>query len=84
MEHDNLSIGIDQDFAAEQLHSCIGGVRARGPQDLRVQVSDEAIRELKFSLCLPYGLTQHALELRLADERAIKTALAEPVRYVGY
>jgi len=83
VEHDNLSITMDQELAAEQLHSYIETVRARDPQHLRVPVSDEAIREMKFSACLPHGLAQHALELRLADERAITTALGEPVRYVG-
>lgn len=83
VEHDNLSITIDQDLAPEQLHSCIERVRAQRPEDLRVPVSEEAIRELKFSQCLPYSLAQHVLELRLADERGITKALAEPVRYVG-
>jgi len=52
-------------------------------QDLRVPISDEAIRELKFSVCLPRDVAQRALELRLADEPAIRSIFAEPVRYVG-
>jgi len=82
VDHDNLSITIDQRLSAEQLHSYIEGGRSQELQDLRVPVSDDAIRELKFSACLPQDVAQRALELRLADERAIRATLAEPVRYV--
>lgn len=84
VDHDNLSITIDQGLSAEQLHSYIERVRLREPKDLRVPVSDEAIRELKFSVCLPRDVAQRALELRLADEPAIRSTLAEPARYVGW
>jgi ATP-dependent Lhr-like helicase len=83
VNHDNLSITIDQELRTEQVHSFTEAVLSRESQDVRVPVSDEAIRELKFSACLPQDLARRALELRLADAHAIRRTLAEPVRFVG-
>jgi ATP-dependent Lhr-like helicase len=81
VEHDNLSVTIGDVLAAERLHSCVEAVRSEDPTTLPVPVSAEAVEQLKFSSCLPVRLAEHVLERRLADDRALQSTFAEPVRY---
>ena len=83
VDHDNLSVTIDDVLPPEQLRSSIEAIRGRNPGDLVAPVSEEAIGQLKFSSCLPMDLARRVLELRMADEPAIRSVLSESVRYVG-
>ena len=83
VDHDNLSVTIDDVLSPEQLRSSIEAICCREPGDLVAPVSEEAIGQLKFSSCLPMDLARRVLELRMADEPAIRSVLSEPVRYVG-
>ena len=83
VEHDNLSITMDSMFAAEELHSLIEAVRSEDAEEQPVPVSDEAVEQLKFSSCLPPHLATRLLQMRLADHEAVRSSLAEQVRYVS-
>lgn len=82
VDHDNLLVTIGDGPMCEELQSHIEAIRSGGPNDMPVPVSGEAIEKLKFSSCLPVQLATRVLGMRLADERALRCTLAEPVRYV--
>jgi ATP-dependent Lhr-like helicase len=83
VDHGSLFVTIGDRLASEQLHSSVEAIRSADPKDLSVAVSPEAVEQLKFSSCLPIQLANRVLELRLADENGLRSALSEPVRYVS-
>jgi hypothetical protein len=50
---------------------------------IELPVSEDAIEGLKFSTCVPRGLARRMLARRLGDASAVRTVLAEPLRFVG-
>ena len=83
VDHDSTSITFGLKTLTGELTTVIETIRSQDASQLTVPVSDEALKEPKFSSCLPADTVSRVLQARLADLPALRNALAEKVRYVG-
>jgi ATP-dependent Lhr-like helicase len=76
---DNHSLRLRSDITSAQLRAAIdAAVTAELPAP---EVTDEAVRELKFGETLPPGLAAETLAMRLNDESAARTVLGQRTRW---
>jgi ATP-dependent Lhr-like helicase len=78
---ENLSVTVPE--AGPALDGALSGLERRAPTDLAPAVSDDALRQVKFSECLPRELAAKSLAARLADTESVSTVLAEPILHVS-
>jgi hypothetical protein len=62
--------------------NAIGQVRARAIEAFRSPVSDRALDELKFAVCLPGHLAHKVPEERTTDREGLSRVLDSRVRFV--
>lgn len=77
---ENLSVTVLN--ASASLDDALRALQQVVPTNLSVAVSADALRQIKFSECLPRDLATKSLSARLADE-SVSAVLAEPIRYVS-
>jgi ATP-dependent Lhr-like helicase len=77
----NLSITVVDE--GRGLDDALGALGRSEATDFAVAVSDDAIRQVKFSECLPRDLAARSLSARLADAESVAAVLAEPIRHVS-
>lgn len=81
--HDSLSLTLDGGISLQGIDRAMQDTRSRHPEELLPAVDESALEALKFSESLPRKLAIHALQMRIRDETAVRTILAEPVRFVS-
>jgi len=78
---DNFALTMDDQ--GPDLDHAIRTLGDVDPDTLRPPVSDDAVRELKFSECLPNDLARTVLGERARDVAGLRAVLAQPMRFVS-
>jgi ATP-dependent Lhr-like helicase len=78
---DNFALTMDD--RGPSLDRAIRALRDADPASLQPPVSDDAIRELKFSECLPADLARATLVNRAHDVDGLRSMLRQPLSFVG-
>ena len=79
---DNLTIKLDRPLNQEVFDGAVEQMRADPPDAATVGDMDKAIKELKFSICLPVSLAENMLRARLADTEGVSEILRRTIRRV--
>jgi ATP-dependent Lhr-like helicase len=77
---DNLAIKLEGQTNAEEMESFRAAMRKDPPRGGSSAEVTKAIEDLKFSACLPIGLAESMLSIRMADPAAVKDALERSLR----
>jgi len=78
---DNFAVTMDDQ--GSDLDRAIRALREADPASLQPPVSDDAIRELKFSECLPTNLARRTLANRSRDVDGLRSVLRQPLSFVS-
>jgi ATP-dependent Lhr-like helicase len=79
---DNLAIKLDRPLNQEVFDSAIEQMRADPPDVVSAGDIGKAIKELKFSICLPISLAENMLRARLADTESVSEILKRRIRWL--
>jgi ATP-dependent helicase Lhr and Lhr-like helicase len=79
---DNLTIKLDRPVNQEAFESVIEQMRADPPNVVNAGDIGKAIKELKFSTCLPVSMAENMLRTRLADIEGVSGTLRRKIRRV--
>jgi hypothetical protein len=79
---DNMAIKLDRPLNQEVFDSAIEQMRANPPDVVSAGDIGKAIKELKFSICLPISLAENMLRTRLADTESVSEILRRTIRRV--
>ena len=79
---DNLTIKLDRPVNQEVFESVIEQMRADPPDVVNAGDIGKAIKELKFSICLPVSMAENMLQTRLADTEGVSGTLRRKIRRV--
>ena len=77
---DNLAIKIEGGTKAEKVESIRAAVRQNPPRGGSCAEVEKAIKDLKFSVCLPTNLAESMLSIRLSDPEAVTKTLDQSLR----
>ncbi len=79
---DGFSVAAEDPIPPTILSRAVEGIRQLDAKELVVDVADDMLKGLKFTSCLPEEVAKDVLRARLADQSALASALAEPLRHV--
>jgi hypothetical protein len=77
---DNLAIKIEGGTKAEKVESIRAAVRQNPPRGGSCAEVEKAIKDLKFSVCLPTHLAESMLSIRLSDPEAVTKTLDQSLK----
>ena len=79
---DGFSVSVEDPVSPTTLSKAVEDIRQHNAKDLVVDVANDMLEGLKFTSCLPEQVAKGILRARLADQSALASAIAEPVRHV--
>ena len=83
VKHDNLAVRIGELITSSDFHDAVESLRRNPPKTGAVDVTEEALKSVKFADCVPEELTVAMLRGRLSDERAVQATLARRLTVVN-
>jgi ATP-dependent Lhr-like helicase len=69
--------------ASASLDDALRALQQVAGTDFSIVVSDDVVRRVKFSECLPHELAATAVAARLTDAGSVAAVLTEPIRHVS-
>ena len=79
---DNLVIKIEGGTNAEKIESIRAAIKQNPPRGGSCAEVARAVKDLKFSACLPISLAESMLSIRLSDPKAVTNTLNQPLRII--
>jgi ATP-dependent helicase Lhr and Lhr-like helicase len=79
---DNLALKFNRVFSASELQGAFQSVVRGALTPLPEEGLQQAIKGLKFSICLPGDLAAEMLRVRLTDSQSVQSILSEPIRRI--
>lgn len=83
VKHDNLAVRISDVITSRDFHDALESLRHDPPKVGAVEVTEEALKSVKFADCVPEELTVAMLRERLSDHRSVETTLATQLTVVN-
>jgi len=79
---DNMAIKIQGVFKAEEISTFHHALKQSHPHGSASEEVAKAIEGLKFSSCIPVGLAESMLTLRLSDSNAVEEVIRQPLKLI--
>ena len=83
VKHDNLAVRIADVITSRDFHDALETLLRDPPKAEAVEVTEEALKSVKFADCVPEELTVAMLRERLSDHRSVQTTLATQLTVVN-